>query len=73
MREAIPTDMQLTITLHHLAEGASFSVIKYHWRLGKSTVAGIVYETCAAIWTELMPQYLTLPSTPDEWQAIGSR
>lgn len=73
MREAIPPDMRLAITLHHLAEGASFSALKYHWRSGKSTVAGIVYETCAAIWRELMLQYLAPPCTPRDWQAIGSR
>ena len=71
LRKAIPADMRLAITLHHLAEGASFSSIKYHWRLGKSTTREIVYDTCEAIWTELFPIDLKAPSTEQEWKNIS--
>ena len=73
MREAIPAGMRLAITLHHLAEGASFSSIKYHWRLGKSTAAKIVYDTCDAIWTEMKSEYLKAPYIVQDWKAIADR
>lgn len=71
LRKAIPADMRLAITLHHLADGASFSSIKYHWRVGKSTARQIVYDTCNAIWEELMPVYARPPDSVREWRAIA--
>ena len=71
MRKAIPPGMKLAITLHHLTEGASLSAIKYHWRIGKSTAAETIYNTCDAIWEELMPIYLQPPKSMREWKKIS--
>lgn len=65
--------MRLAITLHCLFERASFTAIRYHWRFGKSTVSKIVHKTCAAIWSLLMPRYLSPPSISQHWQLISSR
>ena len=70
LRKAIPSDMRLAVTIHHLAEGASFSAIKYHWRIGKSTARQIIYETCDAIWDELMPIFIN-PPTVQQWKDIA--
>lgn len=39
--------------------------------MGKSTVAGIVKETCKAIHHALAPKYLAPPSTPEAWREIA--
>ena len=36
LRKVVPADIRLAVTVHHPAEGTSFSAIKYHWRIGKS-------------------------------------
>lgn len=37
------------------------------YRIGFATIRQIVPETCAAIWSELGPEQMTLPS-PDQWR-----
>ncbi|XP_067940367.1 uncharacterized protein [Watersipora subatra] len=71
LRESIPANMRLAVTLHYLAEGCSFNSIKYHWRIGKSTVSMIIHETCNALWDVLMPLYLKPPQTLDDWKGIA--
>lgn len=73
MRLAIEPELRLAITLHHLAEGSSHSSIAIHYGLGRSTVSGIVYDTCEAIWTVLQPTYMRLPSGPQEWSAVSEQ
>ena len=51
MRLAIESALKLAVTLHHLAEGASDVAIAAHYRLGRSTVSLIIYETWEALWT----------------------
>ena len=46
MRKATMPDLKLAITLHRLAEGCSITSISFHYRLGKSTAAYIITETC---------------------------
>ena len=45
--------------------------IAFSYRVGHSTVCGIINETCKAIWDALMPIYLKSPSTEDEWRKIS--
>lgn len=71
LREAIHPDLKLAITLHHLAEGTSHSAISSHYRVGRSTVSEIIYDTCDAIYKVLQPIYLPSPSGPAEWRAIA--
>jgi hypothetical protein len=71
MRKAVEPGLRLAITLHHLAEGASHSSISLHYRLGRSTVSNIIYDTCDAIWEVLQPLYLKAPSGPSDWRRIA--
>lgn len=71
MREAIEPGLKFAVTLHHLAEGASHASIAAHYRLGRSTVSGIIYDTCDALWEVLQPIYMRAPSGPEEWLRIA--
>ena len=71
MRKAIDPGLKLAVTLHHLAEGASHSSVALHYRLGRSTVSNIIYETCDAIWEALQPVYLKAPGGPSDWLIIA--
>lgn len=42
----------------------------FSFRMGKSTVANIVKETCEALWAELYQDYLPEPTT-EQWQKIA--
>jgi len=44
-----------------LASGDSFQTIAFSFRLHKSTVLGIVAETCSALLNLLQPIYMPVP------------
>ena len=45
--------------------------ISFSYRVGLSTVCGIIDTTCDALWTTLYSQYISRPSTPSEWKHIS--
>ena len=55
-----------------LATGDSYQTIAFSYRCGKSTVAGIVPETCAALWEALVDEFMPEPST-EQWRQIASK
>ena len=69
-RQAIPPGERLAITLHFLVTGDAMQTISFSYRVGLSTVAGIINNTCRAIWDLLQPQYMPVPSRP-EWKKIS--
>lgn len=46
----------------YLATGNSFRALGFTFRMGKSTIANIVSETCVVIWEELQPTYMAAPT-----------
>lgn len=54
-----------------LATGDSYHTIASSYRLGISTVCGIVYETCDAIWKTMQPIYMPCP-TKEDWVRIAN-
>ena len=70
VRAAIPPDERLAIALRFLARGESQTSLSYYFKIGKSTVCGIVEEVCEAIWTALQ-DYVRPPQTPEEWLNIS--
>jgi len=62
MHQAINPSLKLAVTFHHLAEGSSYRNIATHYRLGRSTVASIIYTTCDAVYDALQPSYLAAPT-----------
>ena len=55
-----------------LATGDSYLTLAGRFRLGISTVAEIVKETCDQIWEELQPTYMK-PPTVQDWRRIQLR
>ena len=70
-RRAISPGERLAITLCFLVTGDSMQTISFSYRVGHSTVCGIVYSTCESLWKVLLPQYMQKPSSPAEWERIG--
>ena len=62
-KDVISPEERLVITLRYLATGDSQQSQAFNFRVGRSTVCGIIKETCFAIWCALKYTYLTLPST----------
>ena len=43
----------------------------FSYRVGRSTVCGIIDTTCNALWNVFSREYLRRPSTPEEWININ--
>ena len=39
--------------------------------MGRSTVCGILKDTCEATWNVLMPQFVRAPATTVEWEGVS--
>lgn len=71
LRRAITPSIRLSVTLYFLATGDSINTCSLLYRLGESTVRGIIYSTCEAIWSSLAPLYMKTPSTEAEWKNVA--
>ena len=70
-RQPIHADERLAITLRYLVTGDSMQTISFSYRVGHSTICGIIDSTCDALWNVLSCEYLRRPSTPEEWIKIS--
>lgn len=50
--------------------GESFQSLHYYFRLGATTIGSIVIETCRAIWEELAPLHMKIPTT-EKWKEVA--
>ena len=50
--------------------GDSFTTIAYNYRVGVSTVTGIVDEVTQAIWEALQPEFMPVP-TREDWLSMA--
>ncbi|KAM3932747.1 LOW QUALITY PROTEIN: uncharacterized protein RB166_005781 [Leptodactylus fuscus] len=64
MRKALSPTERLVITLRFLATGESFASLHLQFRVGQSTISGIVRSTCHLIWQHLQP--IAMPSPTQE-------
>ena len=71
MRSPVPPGERLAVTLRYLVTGDSFQTISFSFRLGHSTVCGIIEDTCQAIWDVLSPEFLNPPQSREEWKRIS--
>ncbi|XP_040199369.1 protein ANTAGONIST OF LIKE HETEROCHROMATIN PROTEIN 1-like [Rana temporaria] len=69
-RASIQPAQRLLITLRYLATGNSFGSLHYEFKVGKSTISGIVHETCLVIWNVLKPLVFKKP-TKEDWLKIS--
>ncbi|KAM9397464.1 uncharacterized protein ACWYII_032701 [Salvelinus alpinus] len=70
-RESISPVERLAICLRFLATGDSYRTIGFIFRVGRSTVAGIVPSVAQAIWDCLVGEYMPVPKEED-WRAIAA-
>ena len=68
---AVPPDERLAITLRYLVTGDSIQTISFSYRVGHSTVSGIIDSTCDALWKVLLPEYMSRPSSHVEWKCVS--
>ncbi|KAK5650676.1 hypothetical protein RI129_001705 [Pyrocoelia pectoralis] len=69
-QKPIGSKEKLAICLRYLASGDSYRSIAFSYRMGDRTVAKIVNEVSAAIWTNLQPLYVPKPTT-EKWKTIS--
>ena len=61
MRDSIPTEQRVAITLWYLSTGTDFRTIGHLFGVAKSTVCIIVKDVCHAIVQLLLPKYIKWP------------
>ena len=71
LRQSIPAEQRLCITLFYLATGDSFHTLHLFFRKGESTIRHFVYETCQAIWDTMSAEFVKTPTTSQEWKKIA--
>uniref|UniRef100_A0A667WJE6 DDE Tnp4 domain-containing protein n=1 Tax=Myripristis murdjan TaxID=586833 RepID=A0A667WJE6_9TELE len=69
-RQPISPSERLAICLRYLATGDSYTTIASSYRVGISTVAGIIPDVCRVIWESLREEFLPVPKAAD-WREIA--
>ena len=72
-RTEITPAERLAVTLRYLATGNSQVSLSFNFRIGRSTICGIVRETSQAIWDALNTLYVRAPSNQQEWKGISDQ
>ncbi|XP_069599324.1 uncharacterized protein [Ranitomeya imitator] len=73
LRRAIPAEEPLLVTLRFLATGESLSSLHFQFRIGISTLSGIVADTCRALWDVLREEFIpTIIPTTEIWQETAA-
>ncbi|XP_069624175.1 uncharacterized protein [Ranitomeya imitator] len=70
MRKSISAEERLILTLRFLATGLSYAALHLEFLLGKSTISGIVRDTCTEIWRRLHQEVMPEPKMAD-WLNIA--
>ncbi|XP_052124334.1 uncharacterized protein LOC113216352 [Frankliniella occidentalis] len=71
MRESIPPAERLSVTLRHLATGETQESLSLSFRMGQSTISGIIKETTRALFAVLSSDFLKFPSSEEEWRNVA--
>ena len=64
---------RLTVTLKFLATRETFQSLSFQFRISDRAISYIVKEICNAIMKYLVPLYLKVPSTEEEWLSIAKK
>ena len=67
----ISPDERLALTLKYLATGESFRSLSFQFRISRVAVSYIIKGCCDAIVKRMVPTFIPLPSSPDEWRRIA--
>lgn len=71
LRRAITARERLSVMLRFLATGESFASLSFQYKIGRSTVSGIIQETCEALYLVLKDIYMKTPVTEVEWREVA--
>jgi hypothetical protein len=72
MRSAISPHERLCITMRFLASGASYKDLMYSFRVSAASISKFIPEVCQAIYNVLHEEYLSPPSSREQWQQLAS-
>ena len=61
MRSPVSVEVRVAVTIWKLATNVEYRTLSAQFGLGRSTVSKIVVETCHAIASHLLPQYIQIP------------
>lgn len=71
LREPIPADIKLGITLRYLATGESFQSLMYQYRVHQTTISQFIPKVCDAIYEVLKEDFLSMPDTKEKWMELA--
>lgn len=54
-----------------LVSGIAQSALKFSWRMSQSTIWKIINETIQVIHEQLLPEYMSFPESPEQWEHIA--
>ncbi|XP_031328882.1 uncharacterized protein LOC116159923 [Photinus pyralis] len=72
MRDSIPAQSKLEVTLRFLATGETFRSLMYGCRIHESTISRFVPAVCNAIITVLTEKYINMPRIVEDWEKIAA-
>ena len=65
IRQPIPPEERLAVTLRYLAMGNTKRSIAFEFKMGRSTVSSIIDEVCEVLW-DALADYVKPPSTKND-------
>ncbi|XP_069586542.1 uncharacterized protein [Ranitomeya imitator] len=68
LRRSISSEERLLVTLRFLATVETLRSLHFQFRIGVSTLSGIIADTCRALWDNLRVEFLPIPTTA-LWEA----
>ncbi|XP_069613169.1 tyrosine--tRNA ligase, cytoplasmic isoform X1 [Ranitomeya imitator] len=72
LRKSISPEERLLVTLRFLATGETLRSLHFQFRIGVSTLSGIIAVTCRALWDNLREEFLPIP-TREIWLANAQK
>ncbi|XP_022785706.1 uncharacterized protein LOC111326042 [Stylophora pistillata] len=63
----------LAVTLWYLAMGETYHSLEYSFRISRQTISSIMSETSRALYKVLAPEYLKVPNSESEWDAVADK
>ena len=67
------SDERLALTLRFLATGESFQSLSFRFRISRVAVSCIIKRCCDAIVESIIPIFISLPFSPDEWHKVAAK
>ena len=72
MREPIPPDERLSVTLRYLVPGDAHTTIAASYRISPTSIERNIEKTCDVLWNTLSGHgFLRVPIDADDWKNIA--